>query len=83
MAKGKKTGGRVKGSKNKVQATVKDNIIAVFHRIGGIEAMTAWAENNQTEYFRLYGRLLPIETQVSGQITIVQKKYSIGNRDPA
>lgn len=75
MAKGKKTGGRLVGTRNKVTMTVKDNVIAVFERIGGMDALAEWAEENRTEYYRLYAKLLPTETQVTGALTIVQKVY--------
>jgi hypothetical protein len=52
---------RTKGSKNKVGASAKENILAVFTRLGGTSAMAEWAKNNQTEFYRLYGRLIPQE----------------------
>ena len=66
MATGKKTGGRQKGTPNKLNANAKDNIAAVFQRIGGLEAMAQWATENRTEYYRIYSRLLPIDAQISG-----------------
>lgn len=61
MAKGRKTGGRQKGTPNKVSGTVKDNVVAVFDGIGGVATMTVWAKSNETEFFKLYSKLLPIE----------------------
>ena len=65
--KGKKTGGRVAGTPNKVSSVVQDNVIAVFDDIGGKPAMAKWAKENQTEFYRLWGRLLPrqINSEVS------------------
>ena len=57
---------RPKGSKNKVGESAKDNILAVFTRLGGTAAMAAWAQDNQTEFYRIYARLIP--TEVGGQI---------------
>ena len=37
------------------------NIEAVFRKIGGQVAMAKWAKDNQTEFYRLYARLLPHE----------------------
>ncbi len=54
------------GSKNKVGETAKDNILAVFNRLGGTDKMAKWAEENLTEYYRLYARLIP--TEVSGTV---------------
>ncbi len=61
MAMGRKTGGRTKGTPNKVSGTVKDNVIEVFEGIGGIATMMEWAKQNQTEFYRLYARLLTRE----------------------
>jgi UV DNA damage repair endonuclease len=70
-----KTGGRQTGTQNKITTTVKDNVIATFERLGGVDGLVEWAEENRTEFYRLYSKLLPIETQVTGAITIVQKVY--------
>lgn len=61
MAEDKKLAGRPKGSPNKVTRDVKDNILAVFTRLGGTAAMARWAQNNQTEFYRLYARLIPLQ----------------------
>jgi hypothetical protein len=60
--------GRPKGSVNKVTATAKENIIAVFSRIGGEAAMAKWALENPTEFYKLYSRLIPVEQHVSGTL---------------
>jgi uncharacterized MAPEG superfamily protein len=56
--------GRPQGAKNKLSGQAKENIQAVFVRLGGTAAMAKWAEDNQTEFYRIYSRLLPHE--VSG-----------------
>ena len=53
---------RPKGVPNKVGAQAKENIVAVFTRLGGTAAMAAWARRNQTEFYRLYARLIPSES---------------------
>lgn len=65
MAAGVKTGGRQKGTPNKISATVRENVVAVFDEIGGVDQMVMWARENTTEFYRLYARLLPTETTVS------------------
>ena len=50
-----------KGSPNKIGAQVKENVVAVFTRLGGTAAMATWARKNQTEFYRLYGRLIPTD----------------------
>jgi hypothetical protein len=61
MAKGKKTGGRKPGSKNKLTVSVRESIIAVFHGLGGIPAMQSWAKANETAYYNILARLIPQE----------------------
>lgn len=66
MAQGVKTGGRVAGTPNKVNATVKDNVLAVFNRLGGTSGMAEWAEENKTEFYKLYGKLIPTNSELTG-----------------
>ena len=53
---------RPKGVPNKLGAQAKENIVAVFTRLGGTAGMAAWARRNQTEFYRLYARLIPSES---------------------
>lgn len=64
MAKGKKTGGRKKGSLNKTTASVKEALSLAFANLGDVEALVNWARRNRTEFYKLWGRMLPQE--VSG-----------------
>lgn len=57
----KKPPGRPKGAANKVSAQAKENIQAVFIRLGGTAEMARWAKANQTDFYKIYARLLPIE----------------------
>jgi len=66
MAKGVKTGGRTKGTPNKLTATVRDNTLAVFDAIGGHKTMADWARENLTEFYRLYGRMAPSDPDAPG-----------------
>lgn len=63
MAHGYKTGGRQKGTPNKTTMAVKDVLTETFDRLGGVEAMTRWARDNETDFYRLYARLLPREVK--------------------
>ena len=60
----KKTGGRTKGTPNKVTGLAKDAVAQVFDKIGGIEKMAEWAEDNPTQFYQIYAKLIP--TQVNG-----------------
>lgn len=52
---------RAKGTPNKIGAQVKENVVAVFTRLGGTHAMANWARRHKTEFYRLYARLIPSE----------------------
>lgn len=56
-----KTGGRKVGSVNKVGATAKENIQAVFNRLGGTAGMAKWAADNQTQFYAIYAKLIPLQ----------------------
>lgn len=56
-----KSGGRKAGTPNKISATVKDNVLAVFNRLEGTAGMAEWAKANRTEFYKIYARLIPAE----------------------
>lgn len=56
--------GRPKGAVNKTTATVKEALQAVYQEKGGNKALLVWAKENPTEFYKLWGRMLPQE--VSG-----------------
>jgi hypothetical protein len=56
--------GRPKGAVNKTTASVKEALQAVYASRGGDDALERWAEANETEFYKLWGRMLPQE--VSG-----------------
>lgn len=67
MAEHRLTGrgpGRPKGSPNKTTTAVKAALTSAFDRIGGAKTFAAWAEANQTEFYKLWAKMLPQE--VSG-----------------
>ena len=61
MATGRKTGGRKAGVSNIISGNAKDNIAAVFTRLGSTTAMAEWAKENQTQFYQIYSKLLPHE----------------------
>lgn len=66
MARGRKTGGRQKGSINKTTASVKAALLEAFEQKGGVPSLLDWAQENPTEFYRLWGRLAPAEVQMGG-----------------
>lgn len=64
-----KIGGRPKGALNVLSGTARENIIAVFTRLGGTSAMAKWARANQSDFYKLYGRLVPTQVEATVDVT--------------
>ena len=56
-----KTGGRQKGVPNKATASVKEALQLAYQAIGGDPRLASWALENPTEFYKLWGRMLPQE----------------------
>ena len=80
MAKGIKTGGRVKGSLNKTTQTAKDAIALAADNLGGANRLYEWAQsdpdNEKAFWVSIYPKLLPLqvnsELNLSGGIDFKQ-----------
>jgi hypothetical protein len=59
MAKGRKTGGRRKGTPNKATASVRAAWLAAFDTLGGADGLATWARANPDRFYTLAARLLP------------------------
>lgn len=72
MALGKKTGGRKKGVQNKTTVAVKEALQSTFDEIGGVNGLVNWAKQEPTEFYKLWGKLLPTEVKadVGGQLQV-------------
>jgi hypothetical protein len=70
MAIGKKTGGRQKGTPNKVTVAVKDAIAAAADGLGGTDRLIAWAQEDPTNervfWGQIYPKLLPLQLTGEG-----------------
>lgn len=65
-----KTGGRQKGSINKTSQSVKESILEVFEQIGGSTNFSKWAKKEETEFYKIFARLIPQDQNLTGNITI-------------
>ena len=66
--------GRPPGTPNKSTAEVKAALEACFDGLGGIQALQDWATLNPTEFYKLWGKLIPKDLKVStdsGPIRII------------
>ena len=77
MAKFEKGDGRArrpKGIPNKVSKSVKESILAVYERNGGDDGFSDWANEEKTEFYKIYARLVPLDVKQSGNVTITINK---------
>ena len=56
-----KTGGRQVGVPNRLTTAFREAVQHVYDDIGGHEAFSKWARENQTEFYRIAARLIPTE----------------------
>ena len=68
-----KTGGpgRPVGSRNKVPANLRNDLITVYEELGGIEGMVEWAkakEGNRALFYRILASTLPRQVAVSARL---------------
>jgi hypothetical protein len=64
MAKGIKTGGRQKGTPNKITRDIREAVLQSFEIVGGAQYLAEQARLNPTAYLSLVGKVLPL--QVTG-----------------
>ena len=65
VVKRQKTGGRKKGSLNKVTVEVKGAILQAFDNVGGAKYLTKVAEENPAVFCTLLGKVLPMDITTS------------------
>lgn len=73
-----------KGIPNKLSGLAKDNIAAVFERIGGVDAMVEWAMANRDEFYKsVYPKLLPLQVTGSndGPVVVQIVRYCADSTD--
>ena len=73
MATGFKTGGRQRGTPNKITRAFRESVQIAYDAIGGDEAFASWARENPTEFFKICARLIPTELTGSenGGVTVI------------
>ena len=63
--------GRPLGSKNRVPANLRNDLITVYEKLGGIQGMVEWAkakEGNRALFYRILASTLPRQIAVSARL---------------
>jgi hypothetical protein len=63
-------GGSRKGIPNKNTAALKEMILQALDGAGGVEYLQKQAKANPAAFLTLIGKVLPLQAQVSGEMTI-------------
>ena len=68
--KDKKTGGRKKGTPNKLTQTVKDTVLNVFNNLqeDPKAKLEAWAKREPGEFYKIASKLIPAEVNSTVKI---------------
>lgn len=69
--KGKeKSGGKVKGTPNKITKTVKETILGAFNDLQSDPRANifTWAKDNPTEFYKIASKLIPSEINASVEV---------------
>jgi hypothetical protein len=71
-----RTGGRQKGTPNKITTAFKEAVRIVYEDIGGHKAFAEWARENPTEFYKIAARLIPTEiaTRSDDTLTVVIRR---------
>lgn len=69
--------GRPKGSVNKTTASVKQALTDAFEQKGGIPSLVTWAQTNETEFYKLWGRLVPHEVTGKDGAPLEGERYYV------
>jgi hypothetical protein len=70
MALGRKTGGRQKGTPNKMTANARSAIATAASALGGSDRLVEWAkespDNEKAFWVQIYPKLVPVQSEISG-----------------
>ena len=75
---GRKTGGRKKGTPNKLTESARKAFELAFQKMDGAQGLLEWAKDHQTDFYKLYARLIPVNMEHSGSLTIEDLLEKLG-----
>lgn len=62
---GKPGPGRPKGSKDKLTRDAKQAFQYAFDKLGGADKLADWAQDNTTDFYKLFARMIPVDNRHS------------------
>ena len=81
MAKGTKTGGRVKGTPNRFTSSMKDAFLSVYQDLqdeNGEEHghLKAWAKDHPTDFYKICSKMIPQQLTADVNYTVSAKEMT-------
>lgn len=72
MARGVKTGGRKKGTQNKINSDIKAMVLEALHLSGGVQYLVEQAQSNPSAFIGIVSKLVPkdINSKSEGNMNI-------------
>ena len=81
--KGEKTGGRVKGTPNKLTRSFKELVQSTYETLEESgEGMLKWAQANKTDFYKIASKLIPTEMAVKAEITEIEIRETVIFKKP-
>lgn len=65
--------GRRTGTPNKLTTAAKEAFQIAFDKLKGVDGLVAWAKDNPTDFYKLYGKLIPID--IEGKMDMTAALY--------
>ena len=62
--------GKPKGALHTRTIAAKQAVDEVFHNIGGVPTFTAWAENNQNDFYKMFAKSIPVDVSLKSDNTL-------------
>lgn len=80
FAPGNQSGGKAAGTQNRITKEVKAILEKAFEGIGGLEAFVEWGKANQTEFYKLWAKMLPLHVKADLKTVEVEELLNAGRQ---
>ena len=74
-----KTGGRAKGTPNKVSLTIKEQLLEALGEVGGVEYLKKIAREDPRTFCGLIGRILPTQSDGNAEQSLSRSPSPVRN----
>jgi hypothetical protein len=71
--------GRAPGVPNKLSRAAKETLEAAFEKMGGVDGLVTWGAENQTEFYKIWARLIPKDVSHSADATLEDLLTQLAN----